>query len=189
MKLGIIFSLTALAISQLSGGMKPVTADTVREALEAHIPQTETKLDAFDPENAWLTPVYEKAVIEPEEIIVEEEVSEPEEIVVEEAVKEEPSWVYFGNCTITHYDNGPCCCGPWAYGNTASGVPPTAGRTVAHNYLPFGTRVLINGCEYVVEDRGDANMASGMWFDVYVSSHDEANARGMFSTDVYIMEG
>lgn len=94
---------------------------------------------------------------------------------------------YYGVCTITHYDNGPCCCGKWAGGNTASGVPPTINRTVAHNYLPFGTRVLINGQEYIVEDRGDSNMAGGMWFDIYVSTHSEANARGMYSTDVYII--
>lgn len=95
--------------------------------------------------------------------------------------------IYYGVCTITHYDNGACCCGKWAGGNTASGVPPTTNRTVAHNYLPFGTKVLINGQEYVVEDRGDSNMAGGMWFDIYVSSHSEANARGMYSTDVYII--
>ena len=94
---------------------------------------------------------------------------------------------FYGVCTITHYDNGPCCCGKWAGGNTASGVPPTTNHTVAHNYLPFGTRVLINGQEYVVEDRGDSNMAGGMWFDIYVSTHSEANARGMYNTEVYII--
>lgn len=99
----------------------------------------------------------------------------------------EPVREYFGICTISHYCNCSACCGQWAGGNTASGVPPTAGRTVAHNYLPFGTRVLINGVEYVVEDRGDDNMSGGMWFDVYCGSHSEALQRGMYDAEVYVI--
>ena len=94
---------------------------------------------------------------------------------------------YFGVCTISHYCNCSKCCGQWAGGGTASGVQPTANRTVAHNYLPFGTRVLINGVEYVVEDRGDANMAGGMWFDVYCGSHEEALQKGLYNTEVYVI--
>ena len=111
--------------------------------------------------------------------------TEDEEDVLPETPPQELS--YYGNCTITHYDNGACCCGKWAGGNTASGVPPTVNRTVAHNYLPFGTRILINGVEYIVEDRGDSNMAGGMWFDIYVGSHEEANQRGMYQAEVYII--
>ena len=95
---------------------------------------------------------------------------------------------YWGNCTITFYCNCSACCGVWAGGGTASGTIPTAGRTVANNVLPYGTRVLIDGHEYIVEDCGGSIMDSGMWFDVYVNSHDEANARGMYQADVYIVE-
>lgn len=89
----------------------------------------------------------------------------------------------WGVCRITHYCNCAECCGQWSGGPTASGVMPTAGRTVAAE-LPFGTRLLIGGVEYVVEDRG----VSGMCVDVYVTSHDEAMARGMYETEVYIIE-
>ena len=94
----------------------------------------------------------------------------------------------YGNCTITFYDNGPCCCGQWAGGHTASGTVPRANHTVAHNTLPFGTRLLIDGVEYVVEDRGDGNMDS-FWVDIYVDTHEEANRRGMYKADVYIIDG
>lgn len=88
----------------------------------------------------------------------------------------------YGVCTITHYCSCSQCCGQWAGGATASGVMPTAGRTVAAD-LPFGTRLLINGQEYVVEDRG----VSGMWIDIYCSSHEEALNRGLYQTEVYIL--
>lgn len=38
--------------------------------------------------------------------------------------------------------------------HTASGTIPTEGRTIACNWLPFGTRVKIYGHWYTVEDRG-----------------------------------
>lgn len=123
---------------------------------------------------AEIRPQNNPTVIQPEEVL--EVVSEPE-----------PMHLY-GNCTITFYDNGPCCCGPWAGGHTASGTVPRANHTVAHNTLPFGTRLLIDGIEYVVEDRGDANMDE-WWVDIYVDTHEEANRRGMFRTDVYIIDG
>lgn len=120
-----------------------------------------------------------QAVIMPKEVEAVE--------VVEEA-PEEPAKHLYGVCTITHYDNGPCCCGQYAYGATASGVMPTVNRTVASNCLPFGTRLLINGQEYTVEDRGDSNM-NDFWIDIYVSSHEEALQRGMISAEVYIIDG
>lgn len=89
----------------------------------------------------------------------------------------------WGVCTITFYCPCSRCCGSWAGGPTASGAMPSAGRTVACD-LPFGTRLLIEGHEYVVEDRG----VSGMWVDIFVNDHQEALNRGMYSAEVYIIE-
>lgn len=95
-----------------------------------------------------------------------------------------PSMHLWGTCTITFYC--PCgqCCGAWAGGATASGTTPTAGRTVAAD-LPFGTRLMIEGNEYVVEDRG----VGGMWVDIFVNDHQEALNRGMYQTEVFIIDG
>lgn len=112
----------------------------------------------------------------------------PREVIEAQEVEPEETKHLYGVCTITFYDNGVCCCGQYAYGATASGVMPTVNRTVASNCLPFGTRLLINGQEYVVEDRGDSNM-NDFWIDIYVSSHEEALQRGMFSAEVYIIDG
>lgn len=109
-----------------------------------------------------------------------EESSDP----VAESVNAEPSMHLWGVCTLTFYCGGPCCCGQWAGSPTASGVMPTPNHTVACGDLPFGTRLMIEGQEYVVEDRG----VSGMWVDIFVSSHEEALQRGMYQAEVYIID-
>ena len=97
---------------------------------------------------------------------------------------EQPAMNLWGVCTITHYCPCSQCCGSWAGGATASGTTPTAGRTVAAD-LPFGTRLMINGHEYVVEDRG----VGGMWVDIFVNGHQEALDLGMYKAEVYIIDG
>ena len=67
------------------------------------------------------------------------------------------------------------CLGTWritayaATGNVcANGAWPTTGHTIAHNSLPFGTRVYIEGVgERVVEDRGPAYLGTE-WCDLYL---------------------
>lgn len=91
-------------------------------------------------------------------------------------------WENAGRHRITHYDSGACCNGSNA-GRTASGAPMQVGRTVATGrQYPFGTRLLINGTIYTVEDRGVPNGC----IDILVGSHAEANRRGLFHTNVFI---
>lgn len=74
----------------------------------------------------------------------------------------------------------PCsrCCGSYANGITAMGTTAKAGRTIAApSNFAFGTRVRINGHEYVVEDRGGA--IKGNRIDLYVNTHAEALAWGV----------
>lgn len=53
---------------------------------------------------------------------------------------------------------------------TSSGTYPVAGRTVACNSLPLGTRIMIEGFgEYVVEDRGGMG---GNVIDIYLGDRD-----------------
>lgn len=91
-------------------------------------------------------------------------------------------WENAGRHRITHYDSGACCNGRNA-GRTASGAPMQVGRTVATGrQYPFGTRLLINGTIYTVEDRGVPNGC----IDILVGSHAEANRRGLFHTNVFV---
>lgn len=89
---------------------------------------------------------------------------------------------YYGKCRITFYCPCAKCCSR-ANQPTASGVMPSAGRTVAMGGVPFGTKVSIDGHVYTVEDRG----VSGKSADIFVNSHSEALQRGMYYSDVYIV--
>lgn len=78
---------------------------------------------------------------------------------------------------VTAYCSCSKCCGKRT-GITASGTKATAGRTVAASgQFSFGTKLIINGKEYTVEDRGGA--IQGNKIDIYMNSHAEALAWGV----------
>ncbi len=88
---------------------------------------------------------------------------------------------YLGRFKLTGYCSCAICTGQWSGGNTASGTTPTAGRTIAMGGVPFGTKLMINGQIYTVEDRGTAYGH----VDVFCSSHSEALSFGVQYADVY----
>ena len=94
--------------------------------------------------------------------------------------------VSLGTFKLTAYCNCSKCCGQWAGGETASGVMPVAGRTIAvdPSVIPLGTRVVINGHTYVAEDTGGA--IKGNKIDIFFSSHSEAMNFGVQYAEVFI---
>lgn len=94
--------------------------------------------------------------------------------------------VSLGTFKLTAYCNCSKCCGQWAGGATASGVMPSAGRTIAvdTSIIPFGTRVEINGHTYVAEDTGGA--IKGNKIDIYFGSHQEALNFGVKYAEVFV---
>ena len=85
--------------------------------------------------------------------------------------------------TLTAYCNCAACNG--SAGNpTASGVMPTSGHTVAMGGVDFGTKLLINGTVYTVEDRGTPYGHVDIFFD----THEEALDFGMGSAEVYLIK-
>lgn len=107
------------------------------------------------------------------------EQKEKDAIIIKEAEakrKEEPELVSLGVYKISAYC--PCvkCCGK-TDGITASGTKASPNRTVAVDGIPFGTRLLIDGNEYIVEDR----VGSGKrLIDVFFSTHEEALNSGLW---------
>lgn len=90
--------------------------------------------------------------------------------------EEEPELVSLGVYKISAYCPCEKCCLK-SDGITASGVKATPNRTVAVDGIPFGTRLLIDGNEYIVEDR----VGSGKrLIDVFFSTHDEALNSGLW---------
>lgn len=91
------------------------------------------------------------------------------------------SGTYLGRFKLTGYCSCSICTGQWFGGSTASGTTPTAGRTIAMGGVPFGTKLMINGQVYTVEDRGTAYGH----VDIFCSSHSEALSFGVQYADVY----
>lgn len=96
-----------------------------------------------------------------------------------------------GQVVTSGYCSCPLCCGIWSGGPTASGVYPTAGHTIAvdasNPFVPIGTKVVMNGMEYVVEDTG-AFAAYGVQFDVYYADHAAAAAHGHQTWEAYLAD-
>lgn len=68
---------------------------------------------------------------------------------------------------------------------------PTANHTIAvdaaNPFVPMGTKVVMNGVEYVVEDTG--NFAQyGVQFDVYYGDHASASSHGHQTWEAYIAD-
>lgn len=96
-----------------------------------------------------------------------------------------------GQVVTSGYCNCSICCGQWAGGATASGAYPTANHTIAvdasNPFVPMGTKIVMNGVEYVVEDTG-AFARYGVQFDVYYDSHAAASAHGHQTWEAYIAD-
>lgn len=96
-----------------------------------------------------------------------------------------------GEVMTSAYCSCPICCGIWSGGPTASGVYPTANHTIAvdaqNPFVPMGTKVVMNGVEYVVEDTG-AFASYGVQFDVYYGDHASALAHGHQKWEAYIAD-
>lgn len=94
-----------------------------------------------------------------------------------------------GEFEITHYCTCNLCCGIYASGYTATGAKATPGRTVAADpeVIPYGTTIIIDGKEYVVEDCGGA--VKGNHIDILMASHSEAVSAGRYHAEVIVKRG
>ena len=90
---------------------------------------------------------------------------------------------YLGEFTVTAYC--PCgeCCGRWADGVTASGLPAGPGIVaVDPDIIPTGSTVVIDGQVYLAADTGVA----GNHVDVCVTDHRAAEAFGVRTEEVWV---
>lgn len=93
-----------------------------------------------------------------------------------------------GTFRITHYCPCSICCGPWANGITSTGAVAVTNHTIAvdPDQIPYGSKVVINGQVYVAEDCGGAIRENCI--DIYVATHAEGEQKGVFYTDVYLLQ-
>lgn len=115
------------------------------------------------------------------------------EVPVEVAEPAEPEIISLGEYKLTAYCACFKCCekhpGDVGYGITKSGVKAVEGVTIAADpkVLPLGTKVLIDGHEYTVQDTGCA--IKGNKIDVYFDSHQDALEFGVQYKEIFMKEG
>ncbi len=93
----------------------------------------------------------------------------------------------------TAYCSCKSCCGIYAENRpdgivyTASGTVAKANHTIAvdTSVIPFGTKVIINGKEYVAEDTGGA--IKGDRIDIYFDSHSDALEWGKRTIEIEVI--
>lgn len=97
------------------------------------------------------------------------------------------AYEYIGECTVTHY-----CCELYAHicgdgdGLTATGIPVTPGVVaVDPEVIPLGSTVIIDGQAYLAADTGGA--VRGNHVDIAVKSHQEAEALGTTTAEVWVV--
>ena len=88
---------------------------------------------------------------------------------------------------ITAYCSCSLCCGKNAkHGLTASGAKPKQGITIAApRAIPIGSKVIIQGHTYTVQDRLAKKYDSRI--DIYFSFHEEAKKFGIRTNQVRII--
>lgn len=159
---------------------EPTAVATIVAPTETPLPSPAiipTPTPTMEPEE---TPAPTPAPTPTKKKVVSEEAEKPKE-------KTNPTKTNNGftvkTMTITYYCSCTKCCGPNAKGITASGKKVQEGM-VAMKGVPFGTKIEINGKQYVVEDRG---VGEGC-VDVYVSSHQRALELGRHKVKVKIYD-
>lgn len=148
------------------------TADTEGDTGETTDQAEGAEETVYTPEDAAETTAEPEPTAQPEETPAAPETSGSES---------GSAGTYLGDFTLTAYCSCSKCCGSWSGGGTASGTTPTAGRTVAMGGVPFGTKLLINGNVYTVEDRGTGYGH----VDIYMDSHSAALQFGSQKAAVY----
>lgn len=104
------------------------------------------------------------------------------------AVSSDAKLIPLGTFRITHYCPCAICNGPYINGATSTGAVATTNHTIAVDptQIPYGSRVVINGQVYVAEDCGGGIKTNCI--DIYVETHEECDAKGVFYTDVYLLQ-
>lgn len=104
--------------------------------------------------------------------------------------------IKLGEYTVTAYCSCQKCCGEYAYNRPsgkvygAAGVELTPGVSVA-GWLPFGSHIIIEGQEYIVQDRTAEwirDKYKGRIIDIYFSDHATALEWGKQKHEVWLVE-
>ena len=109
------------------------------------------------------------------------------EVAKEKVIELEPKSVDYKMVSVVATAYCPCskCCGK-SDGITATGVKAKEGRTIAADpkVFPYGTKILIDGNVYTVEDCGSAIKNNKV--DIFFESHEKALDFGVQYLTAYV---
>ena len=120
-----------------------------------------------------------------EQIEILEIILKNQEQDASEPMMDEPE--YIGTFTTTFYCPCEKCCGK-SDGVTYTGTQATEGRTIAvdPDVIPLGSKVIIDGNEYIAEDVGGAIKNNKL--DIFILDHQRALNLGVVEKEVYLIE-
>lgn len=165
-----------------------VTVNACQMAVIGRMAQADKARDAEDAH--WETRYY--AAVEIEHDLVQSykdllrQVEAEQEARAAQAAAYEAlgDWQYIGECTVTYYCPCEQCCGRWADGLTATGLPAGPGIVaVDPGIIPLGSTVVIDGQKYLAADTG----VKGYHVDVCVATHQESVERGVRTAEVWVI--
>ena len=132
---------------------------------------------------------------EPKEVEVNKsiEYAEPfstagvENVLTQELDEKLNEKISLGEYVVTAYCPCPACCGEWADGLTYTETVATEGRTIAvdPDVIPLGSKVDINGYEYIAEDIGGA--IKGNRIDMFFEKHEDALNFGKQYHEIFLI--
>ena len=163
----------------------PVAAAVAQKAAEQAVETATTSTEEIPADKIALGPGYagnKEAAVSPatsKKTTVDKQNTDP---AVPKMVTAEPG-EYLGEFKATGYCNCQRCSG--GYTKTYSGTIPKANHTLSAdlNVFPIGTKLVIDGITYTVEDKGSS--VNGKKVDIFFATHAEALAFGTQTVDVY----
>ena len=139
----------------------------------------------------------EEEVIEAKKEEIKEPIPEIKHEEVEEEVEQKSVMISIGKFRVTAYCSCRRCCSVWAdmrpldengnqivYGSSGEVLTPEYSIAVDKEVIPYGTKVYINGKEYIAQDTG----VRGNAIDLYMESHEKAKQWGVKELEVFIIE-
>lgn len=105
---------------------------------------------------------------------------------IEEQPEEVSPYTSLGEFKLTAYCPCELCCGEWADGVTATGIPAEPGVVaVDPDVIPLGSTVVINGQEYLAADVGGG--VKGNHVDICFSDHETTVEFGVQTAEVWVV--
>ena len=171
-----------LEVARMDAAAQLLQAEQARGSCNGHIecPCTiKTCIGARCPDCRF----YDRAVGELEKMTIRAEQEQQPVAANMATFAAADAYVYIGECTVTSYCPCSICCGQWADGLTATGIPAVPGIVaVDPEVIPLGSVVVIGGQRYLAADTG----VKGLHVDVCAGSHQDAKNFGVQTLAVWL---